>query len=676
MATTSAISPAPSGANIKPRPGQLSITPVSAASSPPSAASPGSCVSTPTSTTQIAIKPATATTAIQSKAMAAVALTNPGPPKCSITSKEWVIPPRPKPGRKPATDTPPTKRKAQNRAAQRAFRERRAARVGELEEQLEEQREEHEQATQELKNQIHGLNGELQGLRGRCASLEGALEKERAERSRIENELESFKRRWRDETSSAYSRNNSLTAAPHGRAGSTHSILSQPQHQQHQHHHHQAQRSSIVSNASSDHRNSSTAFSISQIISPPDTSTTTSTSSSSVSDQQQQQAVSADPAGCGNCSSTGPCACVDEVITSASVGCGKCSVGTKCECLQAVLEGSGQNTNTNSHHSNSDSASKRRHSASISPHAPDEKRQKSDPYPNEIDFTAMFSKKSYASMTTTTAPPPPPPPPPPAADDFQPVSQQVSIPPRDSCGFCSEGTYCMCAEAAAAAAAAAAASAAASEESQTLAPMGNQVQTPPPSDSDVGSAMEITSTGAVKLPGIRSLNRNPLPTTARKTGGGGGGCGPNGPGTCAQCLSDPKSGLFCRSLAANAARATGLSSASSSSGGGCCGGSKGGSGCCKSQPSTTTTSTQSSTSASGLGVSLSCADAYKTLSSHRNFERAADEIGTWLPKLRAIPQQDFGPGGAAPPARAPIEVETASIMSVLKGFDIRFGKNA
>ena len=568
--------------------------------------------------------------------MAAVALATPGPPKGSITSKEWVIPPRPKPGRKPATDTPPTKRKAQNRAAQRAFRERRAARVGELEEQLEEQREEYEQAKQELQNQVHGLTGEVQSLRGRCASLESSLEKERLERSRIESELESFKRRWRDETSSAFSRNTSLSA-PHGRAGSTHSIASQ-----HHNHHQSTQRSSIVSNAS-EHRNS-TAFSISQIISPPDTS------NSSISDQQP---AAADPSGCGNCSSTGPCACVDEVITS-SAGCGKCSVGTKCECLEAVLNGPGQKSH------NSDSDLKRRHSTSISPHAPEEKRQKSDAYPNEIDFTAMFSKKSYANKTA------PPPPPPPTSDDFQPVSQQVSIPPRDSCGFCSEGTYCMCAEAAAAAA---------SSSSQTLAPMGNQVQTPPPSENDVGgggSAMEITSTGAVKLPGIRSLNRNPLPTSssARKTGG----CGPNGPGTCAQCLSDPKSGLFCRSLAASAARASGLSSSSSSSGG-CCGGAKGG-GCCKSQPSTPAPSSSASIpSASGLGVSLSCADAYKTLSSHRNFERAADEIGTWLPKLRAIPH-DYGSGPGPSSSRAPIEVETASIMSVLKGFDIRFGKNA
>ncbi|CCG84879.1 protein of unknown function [Taphrina deformans PYCC 5710] len=52
------------------------------------------------------------------------------------TSKEWVLPPRPKPGRKADCDNAPTKRKAQNREAQRAFRERRAARVGELEQQI------------------------------------------------------------------------------------------------------------------------------------------------------------------------------------------------------------------------------------------------------------------------------------------------------------------------------------------------------------------------------------------------------------------------------------------------------------------------------------------------------------------------------------------------------------
>lgn len=51
-------------------------------------------------------------------------------------SKKYQLPPRPKPGRKPTTQPPQTKRKAQNREAQRAYRERRANRVQELEEKL------------------------------------------------------------------------------------------------------------------------------------------------------------------------------------------------------------------------------------------------------------------------------------------------------------------------------------------------------------------------------------------------------------------------------------------------------------------------------------------------------------------------------------------------------------
>src|SRR4051794_3898252 len=79
-----------------------------------------------------------------------------------VTHKEWVVPPRPKPGRKPATDTPPTKRKAQNRAAQRAFRERRAARVGELEEQMKQMEEEVEPKRRVLKADIERLQREVE----------------------------------------------------------------------------------------------------------------------------------------------------------------------------------------------------------------------------------------------------------------------------------------------------------------------------------------------------------------------------------------------------------------------------------------------------------------------------------------------------------------------------------
>ncbi|CAK7897252.1 hypothetical protein CAAN1_27S00980 [[Candida] anglica] len=85
-------------------------------------------------------------------------------PAMIVTSKEWVLPPRPKPGRKPSADTPASKRKAQNRAAQRAFRERRATRVQELEAQLMEVEKERDIKEMGLVNMINKLKVENQFL--------------------------------------------------------------------------------------------------------------------------------------------------------------------------------------------------------------------------------------------------------------------------------------------------------------------------------------------------------------------------------------------------------------------------------------------------------------------------------------------------------------------------------
>jgi hypothetical protein len=206
--------------------------------------------------------------------------------------------------------------------------------------------------------------------------------------------------------------------------------------------------------------------------------------------------------------------------------------------------------------------------------------------------------------------------------------------------------------------------------------------------------MEVTATGAIKLPGVRSLQQRQTTKPPAKAGG----CGPNGPGTCAQCIADPKSGLFCRSLAANFEK---NNPGGGGGNGGCCG-NGGPGGCCKSAPSQpsqqqtqpapptlpslTTTLRQPSdpnTSNISFGLSLSCADAYKTLASHRHFDAAADDIGSWLPKLKALPvPRPSGPVGGrhgggrgrGRDGRAPIEVEAASIMSVLKDFDVRFGR--
>lgn len=89
---------------------------------------------------------------------------SPGAVTSIVTSREWVLPPRPKPGRKPSVDTPASKRKAQNRAAQRAFRERRATRVQELEYKLMEVKKEKELKEMGLVNTINKLKFENQFL--------------------------------------------------------------------------------------------------------------------------------------------------------------------------------------------------------------------------------------------------------------------------------------------------------------------------------------------------------------------------------------------------------------------------------------------------------------------------------------------------------------------------------
>lgn len=81
-----------------------------------------------------------------------------------VTSRAWVLPPRPKPGRKPSADTPATKRKAQNRAAQRAFRERRATRVAELEEKLSEVEREKDTAELSYRNMVTKLQSDNKTL--------------------------------------------------------------------------------------------------------------------------------------------------------------------------------------------------------------------------------------------------------------------------------------------------------------------------------------------------------------------------------------------------------------------------------------------------------------------------------------------------------------------------------
>lgn len=94
-------------------------------------------------------------------------------------SREWVLPARGKPGRKPADAVPMTKRKAQNRASQRAFRERRHAYVSELEEKVAQYKEREIEA-----------NVQMQRIALQCREEALALRRENEELTRRVGQLE------------------------------------------------------------------------------------------------------------------------------------------------------------------------------------------------------------------------------------------------------------------------------------------------------------------------------------------------------------------------------------------------------------------------------------------------------------------------------------------------------
>ncbi|RDW88326.1 hypothetical protein BP6252_00358 [Coleophoma cylindrospora] len=470
-----------------------------------------------------------------------------------ITRKEWIVPPRPKPGRKPATDTPPTKRKAQNRAAQRAFRERRAARVGELEEQLEETKEEQQRREADLRDKIQRLeadvlrfSGEIQSWRIRCDTLDRIAEYERREKDAALTEL-------------SYLRNGARTTG-------TDAVPLPPRRNRHQ----EPKESPSLPSA----------------LTP----------------------TPVEPAGCGNCTPN-QCQCLEEALKVSTSGCGKCHAGSNCECLEATITGTVLSISTSNDHKRP-----------LSPSAEDssEKRHRSgSSTPLEIDFTAQFSSKPITNHVIPT----------------QEIADPIVSRPTESCGFCADGGFCVCAENAAHAP---------NDRENRLAPLLNDM-TPPPSDTDVDGTQ-----ASIKLPSLQpNQMHRPMGAPAASNS-----C-VNGPGTCAQCQSDPKAGLFCRSLAAM------RESSNSAPPEGCCGGKGAGGGCCKSTPAPAPVQQQPP-------PSLSVADTYKTLSTHRNFEQASDELNTWLGRLHATPPHHAG--------RAPMEVEAASVMGVLKLFDRRFGR--
>ncbi|KAL8809245.1 MAG: hypothetical protein Q9200_003589 [Gallowayella weberi] len=442
-----------------------------------------------------------------------------------LTHKEWVIPPRPKPGRKPAADAPPTKRKAQNRQAQRAFRERRAARVGELEELMKQMEEEDAREQSELKGRIQQLETDLESYnqlllswRQNMQQLEGSLQEEKRLREIAEAEVQVLRSSQRQTTD----------AVPLPRR----------------------------------------------------------------SNRQKQQPVATDPT-----NEPQPLDSFQDV----ALGCGNCSPETRCECIEQAFDINDITTNV------SDALGKRPHSP---PSEDDNKRfcpeSVQEPQDNEIDFTARFSSpnkppKLLASTSTTPNP--------------------LAANP-DPCGFCKDGSPCICAE-------------------MALESM---------KDMNAQSPNNVTNLSS-------SAPSNPCI---------------NGPGTCDKCLVDANSTLFCKSLAATRRdyrpnesgnhsdfqentldNNDNLPPTPSSSD--------------LDVPNPDANDSANSDGQAAKRVTLSCADAYETLSRHPAFEKASEELSTWMPRLATVP------GGRE---RTAFEVEAASVMSVLKFFNRRFGTSA
>ena len=310
-------------------------------------------------------------------------------------------------------------------------------------------------------------------------------------------------------------------------------------------------------------------------------------------------------------------------LNEVPLGCGGCTVNTRCECFERAVNIANFTAET------ADPVPKRPHSPSQYDHS---KRLRHSEIPevkpedeNEIDFT------TYRPSQSSTA----------AVPLQQPATVSRS---SDGCGFCQDGTACLCAELA--------------QDAHNANVGGSKLSylLSRPSDNTKYTSAPISPIASEKINPCR-----------------------NGPGSCSQCQSSPISTLFCKSLAATrcaASTASGPLSILPSLSTAPCGNPNG---CCRTLPpplprsSSTPTYTHPQVqplspplAPAVTGPTLSCADTFTTLSRHPAFELATAELGLWMPRLATVPKGVEG--------RTAFEIEAASVMGVLKLFDRRFGR--
>jgi len=399
-------------------------------------------------------------------------------------NKEWVVPPRPKPGRKPAADIPPTKRKAQNREAQRAFRERRAARVGELEDQMEQIAEENEKEVGHLNARIWQLEADIERCNRlvvswsmRCDGLEKELSNERQVRGDTQREIAVLRQ-------ASFGSNDTVPLPPR------HHPTSNPK----------------VATVSPGIEIHITAM------------------------EQSEPAF----------------------------GCGNCRIDTRCECVENalnIMDTGDEAPNT---------SLKRPRSPSPTT---DNKRSRQDR--NDVELEDNGMEIDFTTQAATTRPPA-------LTTSASSISLTATTAP-DPCGFCQDGSPCVCA---------------------------------------VLAAEEPTADISMEPP-ISLPSSNPAPSASQNP------C-INGPGTCAQCCSDANSTLFCKSLAATRSDPWPTPNSATRA-------------LHNNKDSHFASISDRSNNTAITGPLLSCADAYTTLSRHPAYERASEDPGSWMPGLTTVP---------------------------------------
>lgn len=277
----------------------------------------------------------------------------------------------------------------------------------------------------------------------------------------------------------------------------------------------------------------------------------------------------------------------------------------------------------------------------------------------EVDFTKVYAKEKAPELVAVVAPKQPVVPPIEVT-----LTHSNATTPVDPCGFCSDGTPCLCAETAEQEVLSMA-------DLNTLPPLVgmNHNNTSNNSSSTVPLSLNRND-NASKLIKLPALSHDSSGTITPKSGCTGK------PGTCKQCQADPMSTLFCTTLA-NQISTTKPTAKSAGKPGGCCGGSKSGNGgCCKDkavsaslakpqlqqfqqqllqnqQQQNISASPGNPTQFPSAGTFIPCSAAYQTLSRHKDFRRV--DLGTLVGKLHTRGMQ----------------VEVSSVANVLRELDRR-----